>query len=205
MRLKLKRLRELFGYALDLLRSDGPLAMARRALGFFGRRLFGRRGRYLPKRSVLRAQQADLAARWENGLALPLVSICVPLYNTPEEYLRQFLASVLGQTSTRWELCLADASDAEHAYVGRLVAQKALLAEKLAPAGPRVRYVKVENKGISANTNAAAALATGEYLALADHDDVLAPHAVYVLGTTIQATGAIFWAKAARWATISPT
>ena len=192
MKLKLKRIRELFGYAFDLLKSEGLFAMARRALGFFRRRLFGKRARYLPKRKVLAAQRADLADRWENGAALPLVSICVPLYNTPEQYLREFLASVFDQTSTRWELCLADASDASHAYVGEIVAQRAAFAQKIAPAANRVKYVKVENRGISANTNAAAALAEGEYLALADHDDVLAPHAVYTLQMAILDSGADF-------------
>ncbi|HJB68433.1 MAG TPA: glycosyltransferase family 2 protein [Candidatus Fournierella excrementigallinarum] len=192
MKLKLKRIRELFGYAFDLLKSEGLFAMARRALGFFRRRLFGKRARYLPKRKVLAAQRADLADRWDNGEALPLVSICVPLYNTPEQYLREFLASVFDQTSTRWELCLADASDASHAYVGEIVAQRAAFAQKIAPAANRVKYVKVENRGISANTNAAADLATGEYLALADHDDILAPHAVYTLQMAILKSGADF-------------
>ena len=192
MKLKLKRIRELFGYAFDLLKSDGLFAMVRRALGFFRRRFFGKRARYLPKKKVLQAQRADLADRWENGEALPLVSICVPLYNTPEPFLRQFLASVFDQTSTRWELCLADASDEAHAYVGEIVKQRAAFAEKIVPAAERVKYVKVENKGISANTNAAAQLATGEYLALADHDDILAPHAVYTLQMAILNSGAEF-------------
>ena len=192
MKLKLKRIRELFGYAFDLVKSEGLFAMVRRALGFFRRRFFGKRARYLPKKKVLQAQRADLADRWENGEALPLVSICVPLYNTPEPFLRQFLASVFDQTSTRWELCLADASDEAHAYVGEIVKQRAAFAEKLVPAADRVKYVKVENKGISANTNAAADLATGEYLALADHDDILAPHAVYTLQMAILDSGADF-------------
>lgn len=192
MKLKLKRIRELFGYAFDLVKSEGLFAMVRRALGFFRRRFFGKRARYLPKKKVLQAQRADLADRWENGEALPLVSICVPLYNTPEPFLRQFLASVFDQTSTRWELCLADASDEAHAYVGEIVKQRAAFAEKLVPAADRVKYVRVENKGISANTNAAADLATGEYLALADHDDILAPHAVYTLQMAILDSGADF-------------
>ena len=192
MKLKLKRIRELFGYAFDLVKSEGLFAMVRRALGFFRRRFFGKRARYLPKKKVLQAQRADLADRWENGAALPLVSICVPLYNTPEPFLRQFLASVFDQTSTRWELCLADASDEAHAYVGEIVKQRAAFAEKIAPAANRVKYVRVENKGISANTNAAAQLATGEYLALADHDDILAPHAVYTLQMAILDSGADF-------------
>ena len=52
---------------------------------------------------------------------------------------------------------------------------------------PRIRYEKIDNTGIAANTNRAAALADGEYLALADHDDELAPHAVYTMGRAILA------------------
>ena len=97
------------------------------------------------------------------------MSICVPLYNTPLPFLREMVASVLGQTCPNWQLCLADASDAQHAQVGEYVQG---LGEG------RIRYVRVENRGISANTNEAAKLATGDYLALLDHDDVLAPNAV---------------------------
>ena len=56
----------------------------------------------------------------------------------------------------------------------------------------QIVYKKIENKGIAANTNAAARLAQGEYLALADHDDILAPHAIYCMGKELQKTGADF-------------
>lgn len=183
MKLKLKRIKELFGYAFRLLREEGPGPMASRALGFAKRRLFGKRARYLPKKQVLEAQRKAAGG----GEGLPLVSVCVPLYNTPEAYLRDLLQSLAGQTSPAWQLCLADASDAAHPGVGRLVAE----AQK-ADGWGRILYAKVENKGISANTNAAAALATGAYLALADHDDVLAPHAVYTVQRAILDTGAAF-------------
>ena len=113
------------------------------------------------------------------------MSICVPLYNTPQKYLRQLLDSVLGQTCPNWQLCLADASDAAHGDVAQTV--RAYQARDA-----RIVYTKVENKGISANTNAAAALAAGEYLGLADHDDVLAPHAVYEMMKAAHETGAAF-------------
>ena len=89
------------------------------------------------------------------------------------------------QTAHNWQLCLADASDDAHTYVGELV-------QKHVAANPRIRYVKIENKGIAANTNAAARLAQGEYLALADHDDILAPHAIYCMGKELQKTGTDF-------------
>ena len=102
-----------------------------------------------------------------------------PLYNTPEVFLRQFLDSFVNQTAPNGELCLADASDAAHSSVGDIVRE---YQEKY----QHIVYKKIENKGIAANTNAAAELASGEYLALADHDDILAPHAMYTMGQAIR-------------------
>lgn len=192
MNQKLKRIRELFGYAAQILKEEGFLPVLCRAVGFAKRRLFGKRSRYLPKPAVLKAQREQAARQLQQGQALPLISICVPLYNTPEKFLRQLLDSVMDQTSTQWQLCLADASDDAHPQVGEIVAEYAQRAKKLLPQRERIAYKKIENVGISANTNQAAALAEGEYLALADHDDILAPHAVYTLQTAIQNTGAAF-------------
>ncbi|MEG2037480.1 MAG: hypothetical protein RRZ93_05775, partial [Ruthenibacterium sp.] len=59
-----------------------------------------------------------LAAQKEKDtLAWPVFSICVPLYNTPPAYLHALLDSVVGQTCKNWQLCLANASDAQHAEV----------------------------------------------------------------------------------------
>ena len=177
MNLRVKRAKELAGYALTLTRQEGPAVMLRRAAGFAARRMPGKRGRYLPSKQALEAQRrADTSA-------FPLISVCTPLYNTPKAYLEAFLDSLQAQTCPRWQLCLADASDEAHAYVGQLVAARG---------DERIRYTKIENKGIAANTNAAAALAGGEYLALADHDDLLAPHAVYAMGRAIRESGADF-------------
>lgn len=100
-------------------------------------------------------------------------SILVPLYNTPEQFLREMIASVQHQTYTNWELCLADGSDDQHPEVGELV-------QKLAQEDPRIRYKKLEeNMGISGNTNACLDMATGDYIGLFDHDDLLHPSALY--------------------------
>ena len=117
--------------------------------------------------------------------AAPRISIVVPLYNTPQNFLTEFLDSVENQTAHYWQLCLADASDDAHTYVGELV-------QMHVAANPRIRYGKIEYKGIAANTNAAARLAQGEYLAVAAHDDILAPHAIYCMGKELQKTGADF-------------
>ena len=100
-------------------------------------------------------------------------SILVPLYNTPEKFLRQAVESVTAQTYAGWELCLADGSDAEHADVGRI-------CREYMAKDDRIRYRKLRrNQGISGNTNACLDMATGEYIALFDHDDVLHPSVLY--------------------------
>lgn len=108
-------------------------------------------------------------------------SILVPLYNTPEKYLSEMLASVKGQTYPDWELCLADGSDDKHRYVQALCEQEA-------KADPRVRYRKLpENRGISGNTNECIRMAAGSWLALLDHDDLLHPSALYEMMKVISA------------------
>lgn len=100
-------------------------------------------------------------------------SILVPLYNTPEKFLREMIDSVCQQTYEKWELCLADGSDADHAYVGQI-------CRELSAKDKRIKYKKLEkNLGISENTNACLKMATGEYIALFDHDDLLHPCALY--------------------------
>ena len=174
MNLRLKRARELAGYAVQLTKDEGLGTMLARGTGFVKRRCFGKRARYLPAKKVLEAQRAEM----EDGCPLPTISILTPLYNTPENYLREFLDSFVGQTAPNGQLCLADASDAAHSRVGEIV-------REYQQKNQRIGYKKIENRGIAANTNAAAALATGEYLALADHDDILAPHAMYSMGKAI--------------------
>lgn len=187
MKLKLKRIRELFAFFFAAVREDGLGPTLKRAAAFFRRRFGSRKGRFLPRKQTLAAQRAlDYAA-----LGWPVVSILVPLYNTPPHFLRALLDSVLAQTCPNWQLCLADASDAAHPEAGEIVKQYQTMddyREKYA----RIRYQKIGNKGIAANTNAAAALAAGEYLGLADHDDVLAPHAVYEMMKAAHETGASF-------------
>ena len=152
--------------------------MLARGAGFVKRRCFGKKARYLPTKKVLEAQRAELAGQTADSCGLPTISILTPLYNTPEPYLREFLDSFVDQTAPNGQLCLADASDAEHDAVKRIV-------EEYQAKNQRIVYKKIENKGIAANTNAAASLATGDYLALADHDDILAPHAMYTMGKAI--------------------
>ena len=100
-------------------------------------------------------------------------SILVPLYNTPEFFLHEMIDSVISQTYKDWELCLADGSDAEHEYVGNICLE-------YAKGDKRIIYKKLEkNEGISGNTNECYKMATGEYIGLFDHDDILHPSVLY--------------------------
>lgn len=101
----------------------------------------------------------------------PLVSIVAPAYETPEIYMRELIESVLEQSYPNFELCIADGSRQDK--VKRV-------AEAYAAKDPRIRYKKLDkNGGISENTNCGFAMAKGEYIALMDHDDLLAKNALY--------------------------
>ncbi len=113
---------------------------------------------------------------------MPLISILVPLYNTPENFLRDMIESVLNQTYVNWQLCLADGSDDEHSYVETIVNEYiADSRNRLGKAeGAGILYHRLaENTGISGNTNECLKLASGEYIGLLDHDDILHPEALY--------------------------
>ena len=114
----------------------------------------------------------------------PLISIVVPLYNTPLPFLTELLDSVVNQTYRNWELCLVDAGQDEK--VGQAVAVR--MAQD-----SRIRYQKLaKNDGIAGNTNAGFALARGEYIALLDHDDILHPCALWYAAQAIVQEGADF-------------
>ena len=102
----------------------------------------------------------------------PLISIVVPLYKTKEKFLDALVDSVKSQTYSNWELCLSDGSGKPSPIAGKL--------ESMAKADSRIRIIKAdEQRRIVPNTNRAIAEATGDYIAFADHDDVLAPDALY--------------------------
>lgn len=111
-------------------------------------------------------------------------SVLVPLYNTPERFLQEMIESVQYQTYENWELCLADGSDEEHAYVEEI-------CRDYAETDSRILYKKLEkNGGISENTNACIDMASGEYISLFDHDDILHPAALFETMLAIVEKGA---------------
>ncbi len=134
-------------------------------------------------------------------------SILVPLYNTPREFLTAMLDSVVAQTYKNWELCLADGSDiggsigsdiggsigsgGNHSYVGEICREYQKADRERNGGQGRIIYQKLENnEGISGNTNRCLALATGEYIGLFDHDDILHPSVLYEYAKAINEQGA---------------
>lgn len=114
------------------------------------------------------------------------ISILTPLYNTPENFLIELLESLKKQTYSNWELCLADASDVEHEYVGDI-------SKKYLASDSRIVYKKLDkNSGISGNTNECFKLATGDYIGLLDHDDILHESLFYEIVKRINETNADF-------------
>jgi glycosyltransferase involved in cell wall biosynthesis len=108
----------------------------------------------------------------------PLISVIMPVFNTPERFLRDALESVLNQLYPHWELCIADdcSTDARVAEVIREYQQR----------DDRISAVfRDENGNISASSNSALALASGEFVALMDHDDMIPTHALYMVAVAI--------------------
>ncbi|MBQ3798244.1 MAG: glycosyltransferase [Butyrivibrio sp.] len=134
----------------------------------------------------------ETRAQQENAVfeKMPLISILVPLYNTPEKFLRDMIESVLAQTYGNWQLCLADGSDAEHIGIVKSIVEEYQKDPRAAFSGKypneagdgknRISYQKLEkNEGIAGNTNHCLELAKGEYIGLFDHDDILHPEVLY--------------------------
>lgn len=122
--------------------------------------------RHLPGKKELEKQ------RREKFEYQPKISIVVPLYKTPEKYLRQLVDTVKEQTYPNWELCLSDGSG-EHSPLTPFL-------KKLEAEDERIRVVYNEKQlQISENTNAGIEISTGDYIAFADHDDELTPHALF--------------------------
>ena len=122
----------------------------------------------------------DQPAGIEPSAATSPISILLPTYNTPEIWLRKCIDSVLAQTWTHWELCIADdASSVPHV--------RAVL-EEYARRDARIRLsFRPENGHISASSNSALELAHGKFFVLLDHDDVLAPDALAWVAAEIDA------------------
>lgn len=102
----------------------------------------------------------------------PVISVAVPAFRTPEKFLVQMIDSLQAQTYGKWELCIANGSPDDENMKGIL--------DQYTKKDSRIRVSSLtENKGIAGNTNSALEMATGEFVGLLDHDDLLAPNALY--------------------------
>ena len=109
----------------------------------------------------------------------PLFSIIIPLYETPEEYLRELLESITQQSYKKYEVCLADGS-----RPGKDVSS---VVRQYQAKDQRIKYRCLnKNKGISGNTNEALAMAEGDFIVLCDHDDMLEKDALYWLAEAVR-------------------
>ncbi|HUF40144.1 MAG TPA: glycosyltransferase [Anaerolineales bacterium] len=122
----------------------------------------------MPEPEELERQRTQ-SRTWDHR---PLISIVTPVYKPPPEVLSAMLESVLAQTYENWELCIADASVVEP-EVRRLLQEYAEKDDRI-----RLQFLD-QNLGIAGNGNVAIGMAVGEYIAILDHDDVLAPHMLY--------------------------
>lgn len=124
------------------------------------------------KEELMRQREVEFSVQ-------PLISIAVPTYQTPIPFLKDMIDSVRKQSYEKWELCIADGSlngDENDTKVIRV--REELNRYSMEDKRIKVVYLE-ENQGIAENTNQALALATGEYIGLFDHDDMLTPDALY--------------------------
>jgi GT2 family glycosyltransferase len=124
----------------------------------------------------------------------PKISLLVPVLNTPAKFLEAMFSSVAKQTYRNWELCLVDA--------GSTQAETLKVLDSWVAREPRIRLERLEvNLGIAENTNRALKLATGEFIACLDHDDLLAPFALYEIARAISSSAAaeVFYSEEDRW------
>lgn len=119
--------------------------------------------------------KADLLKMKEESIHFiyqPKISIITPVWNTPDLWLREAIESVLAQTYDNWELCIAEGGSTRPG-VRKVLEHYSRQDERI-----KITFLE-ENKGISENSNQALLRADGEFIALLDHDDLLAPFALY--------------------------
>jgi GT2 family glycosyltransferase len=180
--------------AAKVLKEKGPFEVVKKTVSSLNRPYV-----YMNWFKKNRASKQELEAQRNSHFDYePKVSILVPTYRTPIPMLKEMVASVTSQTYGNWELCIADGSvGARIDENGNAVEEdKSTLKVKsplqdvlseLSAADPRIVYkVLSKNGGISYNTNQALEMATGDFIALLDHDDILEPNALYEIVEALQ-------------------
>lgn len=127
-----------------------------------------------------KATPEELAEQKETRFSYePKISILVPTYNTPLDFLHQMIDSVLAQSYQNWQLCIGEGSQGNKELEAVL--------EEYHQKDARVVYKLLEkNEGISGNTNGALAIADGDFIGLLDHDDLMEPDALFEVVKRLQ-------------------
>ena len=134
------------------------------------------------KEELMRQREVEFSVQ-------PLISIVVPTYQTPIPFLKDMINSVRKQSYEKWELCIADGSLTGDENDTKVIRVREEL-NRYSMEDKRIKVVYLEeNQGIAENTNQALALATGEYIGLFDHDDMLTPDALYEIVKAINDYG----------------
>lgn len=169
---KIRKMTKLLKKGRDVLAMNGIGAFLEKT----GSRLFDRDRRPIVYQDWIKKHlpgERELKAQKETRFPLsPLVSIVVPCYKTPEGFLMELTASVIDQTYPNWELILSDGSGEDSPMEGMLKKAEAM--------DSRIRAVRNSSQlHIAENTNAAIRAAKGDFIAFCDHDDLLAPNALF--------------------------
>jgi GT2 family glycosyltransferase/glycosyltransferase involved in cell wall biosynthesis len=128
-----------------------------------------------PTADNLEMQRRESSA-WDRR---PKISLLIPLFDPPAKFLNELFASIVAQTYDNWEACVVDGGSQNRETVESV--------ERWTKTDARIRVQRFErNLGISENTNHALRLATGDFVALVDHDDTLARFALYELASAIR-------------------
>lgn len=174
----ISRIQGKVGQAINVLRNGGVGGLSN-YLRYLIRNNSERRKYHRWIRSFESPGKAKLAGTFETFTRPPLISVLVPVYNTDARWLQRCIESVIGQLYQRWELCIADdESTAPHVRE---------VLEKYAEDDGRIKVVfREENGHISAASNSALELATGEFSVLLDHDDELSSDALYHVARTLR-------------------
>lgn len=131
--------------------------------------------------TIIDEDRKEIKAHIRSLALRPLISVVTPVYDTREDVLREAIESVRTQLYENWELCIADdASPSPHV--------SKILREYLSK-DPRIKWIRCESNGhVSAASNAALALATGEFVALLDHDGILPEQSLYEVVVEVNRT-----------------
>jgi O-antigen biosynthesis protein len=130
------------------------------------------KGRILFEEQQNEFSKEEIESRIKNFQLCPLISVIVPVYDTPTKWLELAIESLINQSYSNWELCVVD----DFSQDGRPRA----LIKKYAEKDIRIKYhFSEKNQGISQASNIAIEISNGEFLALLDHDDELTPDALF--------------------------